>query len=121
MELNRKRISKEQKFNILTEHIENGTPISELARLHGIHPITIYQWKRQMSEKPKQDLNVEKLLQELNDLKKKNKQLTKALGEVTLDNQCLKDINEFLKKKEEEDLLENVGPLSKPPKRRTKK
>jgi hypothetical protein len=46
-----------------------------------------------MSDKPKQDLNVEKLLQELNDLKKKNKQLTKALSEVTLDNQCLKDIN----------------------------
>jgi len=43
MELNRKRISREQKFNILSEHQENGTPISELARLHGIHPITIYQ------------------------------------------------------------------------------
>jgi len=87
MELNRKRISREQKFNILSEHEENGTPISELARLHGIHPITIYQWKCQMSDKPKQDM------------KKKNKQLTNALGEVTLDNQCLKDINEFLKKK----------------------
>lgn len=52
-----------------------------------------------MNEKPKNELDVEKLLQELNDLKKKNKQLTKALGEVNLDNQCLKDINEFLKKK----------------------
>ena len=121
MELNRKRISREQKFNILSEHIEKGTPVSELARLHGIHPITIYQWKRQMNEKPKKELDVEKLLQELNDLKKKNNQLTKALGEVTLDNQCLKDINEFLKKKDLEDLLRPVGPLSKPPKKNTKK
>jgi len=121
VELNRKRISREQKFNILSEHTENGTPVSELARLHGIHPITIYQWKRQMNEKPKNELDLEKLLQELDDLKKKNKQLTKALGEVTLDNQCLKDINEFLKKKEAEDLLKSVGPLSKPPKKHTKK
>jgi len=66
-------------------------------------------------------VNVEKLLQELNELKKKNKQLTKALGEVTLDNQCLKDINDFLKKKQAEDLLKSVGPLSKPPKKSTKK
>jgi len=121
MELNRKRISREQKFNILSEHTENGTPVSELARLHGIHPITIYQWKRQMNDKPKNELDVEKLLQELNDLKKKNKQLTKALGEVTLDNQCLKDINEFLKKKEAEDLLKSVSPSSKTVKKNTKK
>lgn len=121
MELNRKKLSREQKFNILSDHLEKGTPISELARLHGIHPITIYQWKRQMSDKPKQDLDVEKLLKELNDLKKKNTQLTKALGELTLDNQCLKDINEFLKKKQAEDLLKSVGPLSKPPKKNTKK
>lgn len=121
MELNRKRISKEQKFNILSDHIENGTPVSELARLHGIHPITIYQWKRQMNEKPKNELDVEKLLQELNDLKKKNKQLTKALGEVTLDNQCLKDINEFLKKKEVEDLLKPASSSSKVTKKNIKK
>lgn len=89
MELKRKRLSREPKFSILSKHEENGTPVPELARLHGIPTITIYQWKRQMSDKPKQDLNVEKLFQELNDLKKKNKQLTRALGEVTLDNQCL--------------------------------
>lgn len=121
MELNRKRISREQKFNILSEHIENGTPVSALARLHGISPITIYQWKRQMSDEPKQDLNVEQILKELNDLKKKNKQLTKALGELSLDNQCLKDINDFLKKKQTEDLLRPANPSSKPSKKSTKK
>lgn len=121
MELNRKRISKEQKFNILTEHIEGGTPISELARLHGIHPITIYQWKRQMNEKPKQDLNIEEILKELNEVKKKNKQLTKALGELTLDNQCLKDINDFLKKKQAEELLKPASLSSKKAKKNIKK
>lgn len=51
-----------------------------------------------MNEKPKNELDLEKLLQELNDLKKKKRQITKALDEVTLENHCLKDINEFLKK-----------------------
>ena len=121
MYLDRKRVTKIQKFNILTDHLEKGTPISELARIHGIHPVTIYQWKRQMKEKPKETIPVDHILKELEDLRTKNKQLTKALGELSLDNQCLQDINEFLKKKQLEDQFKTVGPLSKPPKKNTKK
>lgn len=121
MFLNRKRITRDQKFNILTDHLEKGTPISELARIHGIHPVTIYQWKRAMNDKPKESVNLEQILQELNDLRKKNKQLTKALGELSLDNQCLQDINEFLKKKQMEEQLKTLAPLSKPPKKNIKK
>jgi len=51
----------------------------------------------------------------------KNKQLTKALGELSLENQCLKDINNFLKKNQEEDLLRPAGPSSKNTKKNTKK
>jgi transposase-like protein len=69
MDLNRKRTSKEQKINTLSELFENGTPISELATVHGIHPIIIDQWKRPVNERPKQDLNIEKTLRKLNDLK----------------------------------------------------
>ena len=121
MELNKKRISKQLKVNILNDHFENGTPISELARINGIHPITIYQWRRQMNDKPKDELNVEQLIQELNELKKKNNQLTKALGDLTLDNQCLKDINEFLKKKQIKSQLKSVESSSKKTRKNTKK
>ena len=64
MELNRKRISFEQKFKIiLSEHQENRILISELVRLKGIYPITIYKWKGYMRNKPKYDSNIDKLLQ----------------------------------------------------------
>ena len=114
-----KRVPKEQKFNILSEHFEKGTPISELARLHGIHPITIYQWKRSMGDKPKSEIDIQKLIEENNELKKKGKRLTKAIGELALDNQILKDLNEFLKKrqreqelkKQEDSLKKKKGPI----------
>lgn len=109
-----KRVPKEQKFNILSEHFEKGTPISELARLHGIHPITIYQWKRNMGEKPEDKLDIQKLIEENNQLKKEKKHLTKAIGELALDNQILKDLNEFLKKrKREQELKKQEGSLKK--------
>lgn len=121
MELNRKRITKELKFNILKDHFEKGTSISELARLNGIHPITIYQWKRKMSEKPIEKINIEELLKENEQLKKNNVQLTKALGQTALENQCLKDLNEFLKKKSQEQLLKSPKSFSKKRKKSTPK
>ena len=70
MKRNRKRVSKEQKFIILKEHFDKGTSISELARINNIHPITLYQWKRQMGEKPEEKINVQEILGENQKLKK---------------------------------------------------
>ena len=39
MEISKKRLSKAQKFNILADHFDKGTPISELARVNGIAPV----------------------------------------------------------------------------------
>jgi hypothetical protein len=51
-----------------------------------------------MSDKPKQDFHIDKIFPEINDLKRKNKKLTKAFEEVILDNHSLRDTNEFLSK-----------------------
>lgn len=106
MILNRKRVSKEQKFSILREHFDKGTPISELARVNGIHPITIYQWKRLMGEESEKKLNLEELLLENEKLKKDNNHLTKALGKAHSDLELGKEIIEFLKKKAREEQLQ---------------
>ncbi len=113
MDLNRKRVTKSQKFNILSDHIEKGTPISELARVHGISPVTIYQWKRKMADKPQNELEVDDVLKELNQLKKEKDQLLKALGQSQVDNQCLKDIVDFLKKKQRDQTLKEPKSFSK--------
>jgi transposase-like protein len=43
-------LTQNQKLMILEENRNDGVPISILARKHGIHPITIYQWKKKMDQ-----------------------------------------------------------------------
>ena len=50
-----KRVSKNQKFLILSEHFQGGLSISELSRKYQVHAVTIYQWRREhksREEKP---------------------------------------------------------------------
>jgi transposase-like protein len=115
MELDRKRLKKEQKISILRDHFDRGTPISELARYHGIHPVTIYQWIRHMGDKAEEKVNIQELLLENQKLKKELAQMSKLVGKITLKNECLKDINDFLKKKAIEDQLKQQKIFSKPP------
>ena len=74
----RKYFSTEQKLLILNEYFENKVSISELGRKYQIHPVTIHFWKRNLSQsnnnQSKQDLNHLNLLQELERIKKENKQ-----------------------------------------------
>lgn len=105
MQLNQKRVPKEQRFLILKDHFDKGTPITELARVNNIHPITLYHWKKQMAQQPEEKINVHELLAEIQKLKKDNERLTKALGNAHLDLECGKEIIEILKKKSQEHLL----------------
>ena len=111
MERVRRYFSKQEKLKLLQIHKE-GTSISELSRLHGINPVTMYQWKRRMS-KEEEELDPRELLRELNKLKSQNNQLKKVIGDLTLDNSCLKDLNEFLKKKHREHQLSKQKSSSK--------
>lgn len=114
--------SKELKNLLISEHFENGTSISELARRNHMHPITLYAWKRKMSEQNQNPLDLKKLLEEIENLKKENKQLQKSLGKATLKNECLEDIVEYLKKREREDQLKKqLASLNKDKKENTQK
>ena len=94
-------ITDSQKLMILKENREEGIPISILARKHGIHPITIYQWKRKMSQDD-QELSLEKIkeiLLENEHLKKENKNLKIKVADLSMDTEVLKDALDTVKKK----------------------
>ncbi|NBU22022.1 IS3 family transposase [bacterium] len=98
----RNHITHSQKLMILKENREDGIPISILARKHGIHPITIYQWKRKMSQDD-QELSLEKIkeiLLENERLKKENKSLKVKVADLSIDTEILKDALDIVKKKE---------------------
>ena len=98
----RRMFTHDEKMSILCRHFKEGVSISELARVNNISPITLYSWKRKMNNKPKKaDLpEIKELIKQIENLKKENKSLKKIVGEQVLDIDCLKDLNEFLKKRE---------------------
>ena len=52
-----KRLTKEQRFSILSQHTDEGISISELSRKYQINSVTIYAWKRNMAKEEKNELD----------------------------------------------------------------
>jgi transposase len=91
--------TKTQKIQLLEELQSVGMTISILARKHGVHPITIHKWKRQLSQETKKDsVDVREILAELEKIKEENTHLKKAVGNLAIDNEILKTACEVLKK-----------------------
>lgn len=94
-------LTNSQKLMILKENRDDGVPISILARKHGIHPITIYQWKKKMDQ-DENDLSIDKIkeiLLENERLKKENKNLKIKVADLSIDTEILKDALDIVKKK----------------------
>lgn len=102
-----KRVSKNQRFLILSEHFQGGLSISELSRKYQIQATTIYQWRREKMRREKKatELDPEELLLEINRLKVENSRLKHTVADQALDITTLKQWNEFMKKKWREEKL----------------
>ena len=82
----RRKLTDQEKNSILEDHFDKGVPVPVLARKHGVHPITLYNWKRKMSEQGNAiKIDTQALLKEIERLNKENKNLKAALGEGALD------------------------------------
>lgn len=100
----RRHFSREFRVQLLKEHQEKGVPISVLARSHGIHPITVYQWRRKMAQdnQGNDDLNpaqIKTLLQELQALKKENTTLKTKVADLVVSQEILEVALDIAKKK----------------------
>ncbi len=107
---------REGKIRILNELSSGGMTISILARKHGIHPVTVHRWKREMnlSKKPNEnDPNINEVLKEMEEVKQENENLKKALGDLSVQNQVFKTANEILKKKYRQKQLNSLKKSSR--------
>jgi transposase len=110
----RKYFTKEKKLMILEELKSHGMSISNLARKHDIHPITVHKWKREMANtNNSNEVDVAELLAELERTKKENDHLKKAVGELAIDKQILQAANEVLKKAQRKAKLKSPKKSSK--------
>ena len=110
----RKYFTKQQKLKILEELKTGGMTVTSLARQRGIHPITLYSWKRTMTQdKPENQPDYQDILNENEKLKKELENYKEAIGELAVDKQILKVANDVLKKSVGEQKLKSQKKSSK--------
>ena len=83
--MKRSRFTEEQIVGALKEH-ESGAEVGQLCRRLGISRVTLYAWKKKFGG---MDVSEAKRLRQLED---ENGRLKRAVAELTLDNQILKDV-----------------------------
>ena len=82
----KKRHTEAQILAILRE-AQQGKPVAELVREHGIAPGTFYRWKSQYGGMENSELR------RLEELERENERLKKLVAEQALDIVMLKDVN----------------------------
>ena len=84
--MKKSKFTEEQVIAILKEE-EQGMKISEICRKHGIADQTFRNWKQKYG-----GLTVNEL-RRMRELEQENSRLKRAVADLTLDNQILRDVN----------------------------
>lgn len=97
----RRTFSKVQKMEILREISSGSMLLSDLARKHDIHPVTIYSWKRSLREtmkKPEDVADIAELLKENERLKLEVSSLKETVSDLAVRKRIVECANDILKK-----------------------
>lgn len=84
--MKKSRFSEEKIISILKEQ-ESGVKVSEICRKHGLSEQTFHNWKKKYG-----GLTVSEL-RRMKELEQENSRLKRAVADLTLDNQILRDVN----------------------------
>jgi len=84
--MKKSRFSEEQVLAILKEQ-DSGAKVVDICRKHGITDATFHNWKNKYSGMSSQELA------RLRTLEQENSRLKRAVADLTLDNQILRDVN----------------------------
>lgn len=95
----KRQYSKEQKSAILSEYFKKKASMIEIAQKYDIHPVTLAQWKRQMSDRNiKSNHSQSELVAEIERQKEEIERLKRAVANLVLDKEILQEAVELFKK-----------------------
>lgn len=84
--MKKSRFTEEQVLAILKEQ-DGGSKVADICRKHGITDATFHNWKNKYAGMSSQEIA------RLRALEQENSRLKRAVADLTLDNQILKDVN----------------------------
>jgi len=84
--MKKSRFTEEQIIGVIKQ-LDNGVPIKELTRQHGLTQQTIYRWKSKFGGMEVSDAK------KMRALETENSRLKRMIADLMLDNQILKDVN----------------------------
>lgn len=84
--MKKSRFSEEQVLSVLKEQ-DSGAKVADICRKHGITDATFHNWKNKYGGMTVAELTRLRILEQ------ENSRLKRAVADLTLDNQILKDVN----------------------------
>ena len=90
----RRRYSAEQKLRLVEETMQPGMTVSAVARLHGVSPSLLFNWRRLMSEGGQVAVRADEdvvAASRARELEQRVRELERLLGRKTLEVEVLKE------------------------------
>lgn len=104
----------EKKIELLRQLKLSGMTNAEFARRNGIHPVTIFQWKRQLGKSMNsENYDIEAILLENEKLKKENDKLKITIGDLSVDKLILETAVDVYKKSQIKEKFKGVKKSSR--------
>jgi transposase len=90
----RRRYTAQEKVRLVEETLQPGMTVSAVARLHGVSPSLLFQWRRRMSDGGHEAVRADEdvvPLSRVRELENKIRELERLLGRKTMETEILRE------------------------------
>ena len=98
----RRRFTVEQKIRLVEESNRPGMSVSHVARIHGVAPSQLFNWRRLMADGSREAVEADDDVvsaAEMRDLRKQVRELQRVLGKKTMEVEILREAVSLMNEK----------------------
>ena len=100
----RRRYTAEEKVRLVEQTMQPGMTVSAVARLHGVAPSLLFQWRRRMTEGGQEAVRADEEvvpLSRVRELEGRIRELERLLGRKTMETEILREALEAARPKKQ--------------------